>query len=570
MFQRAPSDFAAERLRWIIRLRWAATGSILAAALFAGLTGFFPGVEWRGLAAVGVGGLIYNAVLFFRHRRSGRGSESAAMTQALVDIFILTGVLWLAGGIAAPFVGYYVFHVALIGIVAGPRAAGIAAGVSLGCASLLLLTDLVPALQVARWDPVAPFDRVADVTAFASLIGGIGFIVVRAMRELREREAALKEARDQAALEFQLLSNTLNELQAGLEVVDEDGMILWRNRRADQLAPSETDLGLPFRCRQAQGCEHDPTIGCPYSQASGNRDGGRCRFAVSIDGAERVYEMLSFRLPADSPEDPDRTMNLYVDRTQATLDERRLVTTERLVSLGRVAQGVAHELNTPLATIRTLAADMRVALAALDEVGTPHLRDDLAESAVLIQDETRRLGRITQALLAGGDLVRTQVSGAVPLPAMVERARALVFAGVQDGPSVHIDPALHSVAVTADPDRLVQVLVNLLQNALDAVRGQGDAHVDVSARVEGGRVEIAIEDNGPGLTDDVQQRLFEPFATTKPPGQGTGLGLYTSYMLAQAMGGALGLENRPGGGARAFVRLPRSQSEVRADERRAG
>ncbi len=105
----------------------------------------------------------------------------------------------------------------------------------------------------------------------------------------------------------------------------------------------------------------------------------------------------------------------------------------------------------------------------------------------------------------------------------------------------------------------MQVLVNLLQNAYDAVRESENAHVAVSARAWRRReVVLTVEDDGPGLATDIEHRLFEPFTTTKPPGQGTGLGLYTTYMLVRAMGGTVTLENREEGGARATVRLPAS------------
>ncbi len=251
-------------------------------------------------------------------------------------------------------------------------------------------------------------------------------------------------------------------------------------------------------------------------------------------------------------------MNLYVDRTAATLADQRLLLAERLVSLGRVAQGVAHELNTPLATIRTLASDMRATLreasAHSDETALGKMHADIDESAALVHDETLRLGRITQSLLAGGDLVRTKILGEVPVGAVVERARALVFAGVRDGPRVDVLRGIDSLRVTADPDRLVQVLVNLLQNAYDAVRDKQDARVIIRAEHRGNDALILIEDDGPGVADEVRQRLFEPFATSKA--HGTGLGLYTSFMLARAMQGDLWLDPRPGGGTVATLRLP--------------
>ena len=552
------TDFTTERLRWIIQLRWFATGGILAAAIVVQLTGGFPGVSAAGLVAVGALGLSYNTLLWLRHRKRPAMELRPAVAQALVDIGILTAVLWASGGLASPFAAYYVFHVALVGVLAGPRAATLAAGVSLLCAGFLLLTDVVPAWRLGTWAPLPPYARVTEVVAFVTTIAGITYIVTHAVRELRDRESDLKRARDQAALEFQLLSNTLKELHAGLEVVGATGQVLWRNKRADQLALAEASA--PWACRATKGCTQVEPGRCPYTQAQLGLM-GRCRFPVVIDGSERIYEMLSFPLPKDSV-GSERVMNLYLDRTQAMLDERRLVTTERLVSLGRVAQGVAHELNTPLATIRTLAADMRVVLDSSAGRGNDGVRDDLDESAAIIHDETIRLGRITHALLAGGDLVRTRVHSSVSLQSTVDRACALVSAGLRDGPSLTVDPTLARLTATADPDRLLQILVNLLQNALDAVGdGEGGA-VSVAGREGDEEIELFVEDNGPGLSADLDGRLFEPFATTKPPGKGTGLGLYTSYMLAQAMGGTLTLESRAEGGARATVRLPRTETSL--------
>ena len=545
---RERDDFGADRIRWLINLRWVAMAGVLVATGLA-LAGYFPGVAWPVLLIVVALGSIYNYLLSRRAAGLGTGKR-AAVSQALVDLVMLTVVLWAAGGITSPFIGFYVFHLALIGILGGPQATLVATAAALAAAGFLALTEWVPALQIGTWDPAPPWDTIGNVAAFTTTVVAVAYVVLHAVRELRDRERALATARDQAELEYQVISNTLDELEAGLEVVSPDGRIEWRNRLADELAPSpnaEDAWECPVGSR---GCEIQPAGLCPVWRARDEGAPGRCRFMVG----DRWYEMLSFPLASHGHE-PPRIMNLYVDRTQTLLADRRLLQAERLASLGRVAQGVAHELNTPLATIRTLAADMREAIRALG--GDEALQSDLAESAALIRDETGRLGRITHSLLTGGTLPRLRLDSSAPLLPIVERARALVFAGVRDeGPELDISESVADLVVVADPDRLLQVLVNLLQNAVDANREGGGTCVWVSAWRRGSAIEIIVDDEGVGIDPDIQEHLFEPFATSKPPGEGTGLGLYASYMLVQTMGGDLTLENRDQGGASARVRLP--------------
>lgn len=545
-------DFSADRIRWLISLRWVAMAGVLVATALV-LAGFFPGVAWPVFLIVAAGGSYYNYRLSRSLQEPQRGRR-AAVSQALVDLVMLTVVLWAAGGIASPFVAFYVFHLALIGILGGPRATFVATGAAFAGAGFLALTDWIPALSIGVWAPVPPWDIIANVMAFVITVAAVAYVVLHAVRELRDREHALERSRDQAELEYQVISNTLDQLEAGLELIGVGGRVEWRNRRAEELAPT-ADHGAVWSCpAKTRRCETDPVGPCPVDRARQQDAPGRCRFVVG----ERTYEMLSFPLASRDGGGP-RIMNLYVDRTQVLNSERRLIQAERLASLGRVAQGVAHELNTPLATIRTLAADMREAIRALGSDET--LRSDLAESAALIRDETGRLGRITQALLSGGTLPTLRLDSSAPLLPLVERAKALVFAGVRDGPELEIDDSVRVCMVSADRDRLLQVLVNLLQNALDANRETGNTRIRVYATRAHDTVELVVEDEGTGIQSDIEGRLFEPFATTKPPGEGTGLGLYSSYMLVQTMGGDITIENRAEGGCRASVRLlPGSQS----------
>ncbi|MGE0789976.1 MAG: sensor histidine kinase [Sandaracinaceae bacterium] len=553
-------DFSVDRVRWMIRLRWVATIGMAVAALLA-TTGLFGDVNSAVLAIAAAAGGLYNLVVWRRHRTMGTRGTPEGVRQAIADLGLLTLALWAAGGMRTPFLGYYVFHVVIVGILGGKRATLVAACAALVGSCLLLVTEHVPLLQIGRWNPVWPWDLVAEVFAFITTVGAVAYLVTHAVNELRRRERALADARANEALELEVLTTTLDELEAGLEVVEADGHVLWRNKRAEELAPSvpNHDAHVWTCPGEHRACEQDVSGVCPVSAALEQGTAGHCRFAARIDSQERVYEMQVFPL-GGADAGGGRVMNLYVDRTSNLVAERRLILAERLASLGRVTQGVAHELNTPLATIRTLSADM---LAALRSAGRQdELLNDLEESAELVHDETRRLGKITQGLLTGRDLTASQIEGAVPLHAVVERARAIVFAGARADRAVEIGAELNEHQVLADPDQLVQVMVNLLQNAEDAGPQTGAERVRVHARRAGANVEILIDDDGPGLPEEMRSRLFEPFATTKPPGKGTGLGLYTSYMLVVSMRGTLALENRPEGGARAIVALPAARSEL--------
>ena len=255
------------------------------------------------------------------------------------------------------------------------------------------------------------------------------------------------------------------------------------------------------------------------------------------------------RLPLGEAAD-ERSMVLYLDRTLELRSQRQWVLTERLASLGRTVQGVAHELNTPLSTIRLLARDLEQALAPLALEGVT--RADLEESTRLIVAEVERCSRITHALLGRVDPSRS-AEGKVPLADVIARAVAVV--SPQDRERVRVTFHGDGAARALPHDPLVQVLVNLLQNATDAAPG---APIEVAAAEEAGgaALVVTVRDRGPGLSPAARARLFEPFFTSKPIGQGTGLGLFTSYTLLQALGGTLTLGDHPDGGALATVRVP--------------
>jgi C4-dicarboxylate-specific signal transduction histidine kinase len=245
---------------------------------------------------------------------------------------------------------------------------------------------------------------------------------------------------------------------------------------------------------------------------------------------------------------------LTVDRTESLVVEQRHLLLERLATIGRAMQGVAHELNTPLTTMQTLAKDLRAVFAetALQDA----VRKDVNESLELIIEETRRCRTLTQSLLAtANDGSRSR--GRQPALEVVRRALRVVGS---DRAAVHVDEDSLGSVGDVDADRVLQIVLNLVQNALAATSelpAHGDARVVVDAVVSEvpGVVVVRVSDRGPGLPAAVRARLFEPFVTTKA--EGTGLGLYTSQQLARELGGALSAADVEGGGTRMTLTLPR-------------
>lgn len=246
------------------------------------------------------------------------------------------------------------------------------------------------------------------------------------------------------------------------------------------------------------------------------------------------------------------------DRLLAEMEERRraeaaarsaqddLAQAGKLALLGQIAASVAHEVNQPVAAIRTFA-DTGGLLLERGEAGAA--RENFATIAGL----TERIGAITSEMRAFARKSPT-VIGPVPLRPAIEGALILVGHRLrQDAIALELDLPAEELTVQAERWRLEQVLVNLLQNAVEALAGRADARIRIDARAEAANVMLRVADNGPGLAPTVLANLFLPFTTTKP--DGLGLGLVISHDIVAEFGGTLTAEND--GGAVFTLTLPR-------------
>nr|WP_047862542.1 ATP-binding protein [Archangium gephyra] len=234
--------------------------------------------------------------------------------------------------------------------------------------------------------------------------------------------------------------------------------------------------------------------------------------------------------------------------------ERERAEVERLVLVGQLASGVAHEVNNPLAFVKS---NLHYLERELLDTDGPENKAELRE---LLGETRQGVLRIQQIVT---DLRRFAREGHVasepgsPSEA-IEEARRLASVRLRSLGEVVVDVALGLPEVSLGQRHLVQVLVNLLLNAADAVEEAVPprrARIVVRGRRVDGGVRLEVEDNGTGIPAEALPRLFEPFFTTKPPGKGTGLGLALCHEYVCRAGGALSAENRPEGGARFVLTL---------------
>jgi C4-dicarboxylate-specific signal transduction histidine kinase len=232
--------------------------------------------------------------------------------------------------------------------------------------------------------------------------------------------------------------------------------------------------------------------------------------------------------------------------------QRQVIRQERLAAVGQLVSGVAHEINNPLQAILGFAELLQM------QANVP---DDVKNDLVLIQKESARACGIIRnlALFArqqSGDPARVRYGDVIASVAEL-RQRRLESEGIE----LRIEDNARQV-VLAVMTELQQVVLNFVVNAEQAIvmSGRRPGRITLRTQDEGDRVILEVEDTGPGVPRDNEAKLFQPFFTTKPVGQGTGLGLSVSYGIIDSLGGHIGYRRAPAGGAIFYFDLPAASS----------
>ncbi len=245
-------------------------------------------------------------------------------------------------------------------------------------------------------------------------------------------------------------------------------------------------------------------------------------------------------------------------RQQFVLNDN-LLQSQKLASLGELAAGVAHEINNPLAIMRQ-EAEYAQFLLKKSASGGPELAE-LQDSLREIITQVDRSREITRNLL---DFARKRepVLQKIQINRLIEDMARLVEKEAKNK-NINLvrqyDPDLP--VITSDPPLLRQVILNLMNNATQAIGRDGDLTI-TTALLPSGEISIIMADSGPGISPDILPKIFDPFFTTKPQGQGTGLGLAICHGIIQKLSGRITAASPPGQGAVFTITLPQGKDRT--------
>jgi PAS domain S-box-containing protein len=341
----------------------------------------------------------------------------------------------------------------------------------------------------------------------------------------------------------------LETLPHGVALLRRDGRIRSSNERLAQLAerPAEELLGLRI----------EELLADPRPERLGSDDRRECELVAA--SGKRIPVSVSHAPLADEDGNPVGHVLAVHDLREVVALRSRLVASGRLVAVGQLAAGIAHEINNPIAYVRSNLRLLeehwhKLAAGLAARPRGPLLGAALEQGPLRLGEACEGVDRVAQIVRDVGGFSR---GGAVEEePASLDEllTTALRVAAPQLGPRRIERSGGLALPVPCVPQQMIQVFLNLLLNASHACGPHG--RIRLATRLEGDSAVVEVSDDGPGIAREVRARLFEPFFTTRPVGEGTGLGLSISHQIVASHGGRIEVASEPGRGASFRVLLP--------------
>jgi two-component system sensor histidine kinase PilS (NtrC family) len=469
--------------------------------------------------------------------------------QLIGDLAVAAVIVHATGGAQSAYT--FFFPVAIIGAaLIGSRRAivGIAASalVLFVAVSLLGWSGALPALAGQEFTP-ASLTRIELARALAlngAAIVGVGLLAINLGSQLQRTRTSLETQSSAAADLLTLHSDIVRSLTSGLITIDGDGRINSINETATRILAIEADaaLGRPLG-------ELVAPIAAALENLASTDQLFRTEVRLLRPGSDADLVLgVSVSPLFDRNHNPIGRVINFQDLSELRQMEQQVRQAERLAVIGRLAAGVAHEIRNPLASISGSIELLR---------SSPPGGDERKALMDIVTREVDRLEKLIRELL---DYTNPRAPTKAPLDlasAIRDTASAFHNDRAVAELEVEVSGCDREVPVDADPEKLRQVLWNLLRNAAEAA----ESRVEVALELEADRAIVEIADDGAGISDADLERIFDPFFTTKEGG--TGLGLAIVHNIVGEHGGVIRARNREAGGAIFRVELPYTGTSTR-------
>jgi signal transduction histidine kinase len=496
-----------------------------------------------------------------------------AMVQVEIDLIILTTLLHFTGGVLNPFFLFYIFHVIIATIIL-PKDLSFIVGVTvIFLFGLLAFNELhggswlgYHPLQLPRAGAVFEVpdlwrNNVYVLGAFIAFV--LTVTVTQYMTRMIIARMTAKEL--EAARNNDLLKAVISAMSEGLLFVRSDKTVgicnpaarIWKERAQVDLDTIEDFHPVLAKHIEGLVSEDEDAGGGKVISFDTAGDEARCIEAksspvIDIDGQRIGHVVVGQDLTEHKKLENDlmeRTEEVTAINEMLKMSRVEMAQREKMVAIGQMATGIAHEIGNPLASLSSVVQYLGRKLTTHEE----------KENLLLIRYQVSRISKILKRMLSLSRPATAEYRW-VDVNEVIDNTLSLVkFDKRMQSVDIENVGAKNLPMVWLNPQLLEQVLLNLFINALDAMSakdGEGERILAVTRELREGQIEIRVRDTGIGMNPDVCKRAFESFFTTKEIGKGTGLGLFISYNLITEVDGSISLESQPGVGTTVIIRIP--------------
>lgn len=473
--------------------------------------------------------------------------------QFFVDVAMVTLLLGFTGGIDSNFVLIYVLTIVFASLILGGQAGvviAVSCSVTYGAIGITQCVGTLPE-DLSRSAPLSvdPLYVALMILVRATIFCILGYFADYLANSLYRHRVELDDLK-------KLNEKILAQLKSGIITTDAGGKIIFVNPVAEEI--------LGYKRSEMTGRSWHQFLGRPVEQiddrwlAEEAKSFTRCEIKVHRKNGQEIPIGFTVSKLVDKGGIPLGLLILFRDLTNVQRMEERMRRADRLSAAGAIFASVAHEVRTPLASIRG-------AVEVLKESNAIHGGNERLMEVIL--KESDRLNRIIGDFLSYGD-ARKETRTREDVNKLLGEAVSIVREGRKPPPGVHIvwQGGDEPVYAQVEAYKIKQVFINILDNALDAVRGDGNVSISLERgglKPSGGAVvRIRFADSGEGMSAERMAHLFEPFYSTKE--SGTGMGLFLAERIVRNQGGQLEAESREGEGTVFTLTLPCEPADVRA------